>query len=256
MHSEVDEFPVLDINETGYLLIPSRFPPVPIYGRIANGNDEQFAKIESLTNPRLKERDKLIALSGHQLDETSPKLQNWNHAPFAYPNPEGTWLFDKTTRFLELSTDKQTALAVSVKKREIFLGRTSQKPIGLDMRMLGRPVIGRFLDARTLSSNLSQTERRNIGATILQRLRTMEKNDDKIVHGVLFHSSERPTGTRLVVLQRDAVPNRTTQMEHYRFSWNGQRITSLYAFDSNRTDDENKLDPDDLKGEELISQVA
>ena len=44
MRSEVDEFPVRDINETGYLLIPSRFPPVPIYGRIANGNDEQFVK--------------------------------------------------------------------------------------------------------------------------------------------------------------------------------------------------------------------
>ena len=78
MRSEVDEFPVRDINETGYLLIPSRFPPVPIYGRIANGNDEQFVKLESMTNPRLKEREKLISLSGHSLDETSPKLQNWN----------------------------------------------------------------------------------------------------------------------------------------------------------------------------------
>ena len=203
MRSEVDEFPVRDINETGYLLIPSRFPPVPIYGRIANGNDEQFVKLESMTNPRLKEREKLISLSGHSLDETSPKLQNWNHAPFAYPNPEGTWLFDKSIRCLELSTDRQTALAVSVKKREIFLGRTSEKPIGLDMRMLGRPVIGRFLDARMLSLNLARSERRNIGASILQRLRDMEKSEEANVHGVLFHSPERPTGTRLVVLQRD-----------------------------------------------------
>lgn len=243
---EVTTLPVLEIKEMGYLLIPSRFPPVPIYARIANGNDERFAEIESRTNPRLQEKNRLLANSGAVVDEHSPRLQNWNHAPFTYRNPEGSWFFDATINCLELSRDMQTALAVSVSKRETFLGRTMQGPIGLDMRMLGREVKGRFLDARGLPANMSRDQRREVGQKLLRRCQ------DETIDGVLFHSPERARGTRMVVLEPEAVPNRATQMQHYRYSWDGCKIASLYAFNSQRSDAENKLDPDDLRGDREI----
>ena len=148
MRNAADEFQVEQVDDVFYILIPSRFPPVPLYRRIAGGYDDEIAAVAELHNPRLKEKQRLLGQSSANVDDTSPRFQNWNHAPFAYSNPEGSWFFDPLVRCLEMSLDKQTALAVSVAKRERFLGRTAEAAVGLDMRMLSRRVYGSFLDAQ------------------------------------------------------------------------------------------------------------
>lgn len=245
MHNEVDNFPISVIDGTYYLLIPSRFPPVELYSRIASGRDEEISKLAELANPRVKEKQRLVGDANAVIDENSPRLQNWNLAPFTYPNPEGGWFFDRFTRCLEMSKDKQTALAVSVAKRERFLNRTRESPIGLDMRMLGRQVRGNFLDARSLPVELPLEERRILGRLMLER------RDKSPFDGVLFKSSERPSGVRIGVLTGEVL-DRATQGEHFRYSWNGARISSLYEFNSQKLAEENKIDPNVLRGKESV----
>lgn len=236
MHNAADDFGVTQIDDVFYVLIPSRFPPVPLYQRIAGGHDDEVAAVAELHNPRVKEKQRLLGQWGVAVDDASPRFQNWNHAPFAYSNPEGSWFFDRFVRCLEMSQDKQTALAVSVAKRELFLNRTAEAPTGLDMRMLSRKVSGQFLDLRAVSVELSQSERRKLGKSLLER--AMAEG----LSGVLFRSTERPSGIRICVTDGDVL-DRAIQGEHFRYSWDGEKVASLYAFNNSGDDEQNLIDP-------------
>lgn len=207
------------VSFTGDLfrLIPSRFPPVAVYeGLVANDRQNALAAVEAKTNPRLRSTETLAALYN---DPESPKLQNWNLAPFRYINPEGSLFFDPMRPALELADDKQTALAISVKRRETFLGRTKEPPAGFDMRMLKTPVSGEFADFSGLPSDMSKDERWELGSSLPSHLA-----------GIMFCPRERPSARCFSVIRNDVL-DRTIQSSHYRFIWNGSRISLLYAFD-------------------------
>jgi hypothetical protein len=211
-----------------YRLIPSRFPPVSVYeGLVANDRIEALVEVENRTNPRLQSETRLRRTYS---DASLPKLQNWNLAPFKYLNPEGSRFFDPTRPTLELADDRQTALAVSVARRSAFLSRTKEAPIGLDMRMLKTPVAGSFLDLRHLSPELTRDERWRIGAAVPEG-----------ADGVIYHPPERPSATCIAVLRGDVLGH-SVQTVHYRYVWNGLRISMVYAFD----DEGRKLLPDAL----------
>lgn len=245
MPSEVDNLPIRRVEGYYYGLIPSRFPPVGLYTRIASGRHEEVSAIAELYNPRLREKKRVSGAAIGAISESAPRFQNWNHAPFAYSKPEGSWFFNRFTRCLELSADKQTALAVSVAKRELFLGRTKENPIDVDMRMLSRPVKGKFLDALSVQTDLTVDARRAFGRLLLERSSVAGFD------GVLFGCVERPSGARVAILTGEVLGN-AVQCEHFRYSWDGTRITKVYCFNSNGNDDDNNIDPEDLRGERVV----
>lgn len=218
MLNAADDLSIRNVIRKYYTLIPSRFPPIDLFERLMGIQRDAVAEIEALTNPRLRERDRV--LNGVQAtDAASPHLQNWNHAPFTYPNPEGSHFFDETRPALELADTLQTALAVSVRKRELFLSRTGEDPVDLDMRVLSRVVKGKFLDATGWDPHLSKEERWALGRGILER----------DVDGVIFRCPHRPSAQCISILNGQAL-ERAVQEEHFRFVWDGQRIKTLYAF--------------------------
>lgn len=223
--------PIIPWAMDGYRLIPSRFPPVSVYeGLVANDRIEALTNVEALTNPRLRSEARLTAAA----DPASPhRIQNWNLAPFAYGNPEGSTFFGEERPCLELASDPQTALAIAVARRERFLGRTDEAPTGLDMRLLKTAIEGRFWDLRSLGAELDRDTRLEYGAKLPED-----------ADGILFHPPQRPYGTCAVVLNGDRL-GRTLQTTHYRFVWNGRRIALLYAFD----DVGREIEPELLAGE-------
>ncbi|MBN9085183.1 MAG: RES family NAD+ phosphorylase [Rhizobiales bacterium] len=226
-----DEFAAIDVNQTFFTLIPSRFPTVDVFVRVASDCSRELAEIESLTNPRLRERDRL--LNGAQVvDGNSPLLQNWNHAPFIYENPEGSRFFDPKQPVLELASDMQTALAISIRKREAFLSRTGEAAIGLEMRELSRVVRGRFADGRDWKPDLNPEERLRRGQAI------MKAGFD----GLLYRPMERPAGFCICAF-RGKVLERALQRDHFKFVWDGSRISKIYSFGSGA-----EYHPDDLRG--------
>jgi hypothetical protein len=221
---------LVELDETFLNLIPSRFPPVALFQRIANNRDDDVAQIESLTNPRLREKERLLS-SAAAVDLDSPLVQNWNHAPFTYLNPEGSRFFSPEVAVLELADELQTALAISVGKRELFLGRTTEDTTGVDMRVLSRRVRGRFVDCSGRSSGTDPAGLRAVGRSVL------ESRAD----GILFRPIERPSARCLAILNGETL-DRAIQGEHFRFTWNGTRIISLYSFNTGKV-----IEPDQLQ---------
>ncbi|MEP7457512.1 RES family NAD+ phosphorylase [Phyllobacterium sp. SB3] len=231
----VNDYTWVDVDQTFYTLIPSRFPTVDVFARVANDRSSELAEIESLTNPRLKERERLM--NGTQItDGNGPLLQNWNHAPFTYMNPEGTRFFDADRPALELSADMQTALVISVRKRETFLVRTAEAPIGLEMRELSRQVKGRFASVLDWDPGLDLVERRRLGREIA------EAGFD----GLLFRPAERPSGMCVSVLKGEVL-QRAVQRNHFKFVWDGSRVRVVYSFSSGA-----EYYPEDLRGMKQI----
>jgi hypothetical protein len=213
------EFPRFQCDQDWYRLIPSRFPPVDVYARLAPALREAALDLENLTNPRLQAKE-LLTGEPAAVDANSPRLQNWNHAPFAYRNPEGSYLLDAIHGAMELAGTVEAALAIAIRRREIFLGRTAEKPMDLDMRLLTTPVKGEFVDLRSsLALDATEAVRRETGRKLF---------DDGEV-GAVFHRFERPSDLFLAVF--DAEPlGRTVQSTHYRFVWDGAAIARVYDF--------------------------
>ena len=232
--SEVDKLNLrsIELNKTYHTLIPSRFPTVDVFARIANDRSVEVAEVETITNPRLKERRRLLS-GASVVDVDDPRIQNWNHAPFTYFNPTGTRFFGPERPALEMAEDMQTALIISVGKREAFLSRTCEDQIGIEMRVLSRMVKGRFVDATDWDPNLDQLERRSRGDRIA------EAGFD----GLVFRPSERPCGKCVSVLRGGSL-DRAMQGDHFKFVWNGTRVETLYSFSSGRA-----FTPDDLRSE-------
>src|SRR3546814_2775714 len=78
MPSAAADMPVVEVDDRFHNLIPSRFPPVRPYERIADGRDDHFAAIECLTNPRLREKERLAG-KPTPVDPESVRFQHWNH---------------------------------------------------------------------------------------------------------------------------------------------------------------------------------
>lgn len=230
--------PTVEIDRQFHNLIPSRFPTVEVYERIAEGRDDQFKAIEAMTNPRVREKDRLTR-GVAPLDPEDPRLKNWNHAPFVYPNPEGSRFFQAGSNVMELADDLQTALAISVPRRENFLRRTGEPTTYLEMRQIVRPIKGRFLDATGWDGMEDRERRIALGkdAIIMQ------------VDGILFSPSERPSAEGIVVLKLECA-GRPVQGDHFKYLWNGQRINTLYSFGKDK-----KYDPATL-GEEIKMLAA
>jgi hypothetical protein len=153
------------------------------------------------------------------VDENSPRLQNWNHAPFAYKNPEGSYLASPVYGVMEVGDTERAALAIAVCRRETFLSRTSEVPMDLDMRLLSTWIRGDFVDLTSLALDTTQAARWAIGQQLL----------DEGALGAVFRRAERPDALFLAVF--DSMPlERSLQRTHYRFVWDGNIIKSVYDF--------------------------
>ena len=202
-----------------YQLIPSRFPTIEVYERLGDAELQAAAKaLEARTNPRLAAINQLPSLPKPN-DKAASQYQNWNHAPFAYKDPRGSFFLGPTHGCLELSGDMDTALALALLRREEFLGSTNEPAMGLDMRVFSRRITGSFHDLTKLDPDLPSADRRKIGHQLYESGSS----------GVLFC---RPgfAEHRFVAIFDGSLLPRAIQGAHYRFVWDGQKIKRIYDF--------------------------
>lgn len=207
------------LSQNFYQLIPSRFPPIEVYARLGDTDVQDIAKaLEDRTNPRLREKARLAALTPHG-GSVASQYQNWNHAPFAYKDPRGTFFLGPELGALELAATPEAALAFALVRREEFLGNTGESATGLDMRVLSRNVTNSFDDLTKINLDIPQAERWKIGHDLY----------DNGSQGIVFCRPGYGTAEFLAVFDRSILPT-AVQGKHYRFTWDGEQIKSIYDF--------------------------
>ena len=207
-----------------YRLIASRYPTVSLYDDIADPADlEVVFAIEALTNPRI--RDQLGQL---QLVPPEERLSGAGSTPimaaFTHLNPEGSRFSDGTYGVYYAAHDLDTAVAEVSHHRALFLSRTAEPAIDIDLRLITTTLDAPLHDLRRLRGSAAAVHDPvdyGAGQALGRRLREAGS------WGVLFHSV-RHAGGLCAGLFRPRALKPAREAAHIALHWDGARITHWY----------------------------
>lgn len=207
-------------------LIPSRFPPVGLFDRVAEPEDLEIVfAIEALTNDRLRDEAGDITLvspseriSG---DGTTPIM-----AAFTHLNPEGSRFTDGTYGVYYAAIDIDTAIAETRFHRALFLAATKEPAIEIDMRSYASDLEADLHDIRKMQSDMpdiyaAEPGRYADAQSMARELRNTGSNG-------IAYDSVRFSGGECVAVFRPRLLSPVRQGSHYCYVWNGREITNIY----------------------------
>jgi len=206
-----------------YRLVPSRFPPVSVYDRVADPADlEAVFAVENMTNPRLRQEAGDISLVPPE-DRVSGLGTTPIMAAFTHLDPEGSRFTDGTYGVYYAGRSLDTAIAESQHARERFLSRTKEAPIEVDMRTYLADLEGELHDIRGDARFAAVYDPVNYAAG-----QALGRELKAINSGGLAYDSVRQPGGECVAVFRPRLLSNCMQAQHFCFVWDGARIAQVY----------------------------
>lgn len=207
-----------------YRIIPSRFPPVQLFERVADPEDlAAVIAIESLTNERIRDEIGELNLVAPEDRVTGPGA-GYVMAAFTHVSPTGARFTDGSYGAYYAGGDLPTAIDETVYHRENFLRATSEAPIELDMRVLRARVSGELHDVRRMRESAPEIydpEDYTASQALGRRLKAAGSG------GIVYHSVRREGGECIAVF-RPRLISRCQQAQHLGYVWDGTRIALVY----------------------------
>ena len=209
---------------TSFRLIPSRYPTVGLYDAITDPADlDVVFAIEALTNPRI--RDEIGQL---QLVPPEERVSGPGSTPimaaFTHLNPEGSRFSNGSYGVYYAAQTLETAVAEVSHHRALFLARTKEPAIDVDMRVITAGVDAALHDLRSVRKHATEwfdPDSYDAPQALGQQLH------DAASWGVIF-PSVRNKGGECVGLFRPKALHHAKQGAHIALHWDGQRITHWY----------------------------
>ncbi|MEO7071470.1 MAG: RES family NAD+ phosphorylase [Rhodanobacter sp.] len=203
-----------------YRIVPSRFPPVGVFDRIADPGDlEALFALEAMTNPRL--RDELGAL---RLVPKTRRISGPGSTPvmaaFTHLDPQGSRFSDGTWGVFYAGHSAATAVEETVFHREKFLAATAEPACDIQMRCYRTSVDSRLHDMRGGWPAESDPDSYVASVALAAELRAAGSN------GIVYDSARHAGGECLAALYPDVVA-RCVQAQHLVYRWNGARIAQV-----------------------------
>lgn len=220
-----EEVPVVPVRwPSCFRIIPSRFPPIQLFERVADPDDlDAVMAIESLTNARLRDEVGEIRLVPPS-ERVTGAGAGYVMAAFTHLSPPGGRFTDGTYGAYYAALELETAIEETVFHREAFLRATREAPIELDMRVLRARLRGDLHDLRTLrerAPEIYDPDDYQASQALGRALR--ESGSDGIVY-----QSVRHEGGVCAAAFRPRLISRCQQTQHLAYLWDGARITTVY----------------------------
>jgi hypothetical protein len=207
-----------------YRLIPSRYPTVGLYDRVADPADlDVVFAIEALTNPRI--RDEIGQL---QLVAPDERVSGVGATPvmaaFTHLNPDGSRFSDGSYGVYYAAHELVTAIAEVSHHRALFLSRTHEPAMDVDMRAISASLDAELHDLRGLGKRgqaLLDPDDYAAPQAFARSLRAAGS------WGVQF-PSVRHTGGLCVGVFRPRALRHARSGAHIALHWDGSRITHWF----------------------------
>jgi hypothetical protein len=207
-----------------YRIVPSRFPPVGVFDRIAEPGDlEALYAIDAMTNPRLRNEIGELQLVPPERRVSGPGTTPVM-AAFTHLNPEGSRFSDGSWGVFYAGHSVATAVEETVYHRERFLAATAEAPCDIEMRCYRTSIQARLHDLRGGWKAEHDPDNYAAGVTLARRLRT-EGSD-----GLVYDSVRHRGGECVAVFYPDRV-GPCTQAQHLMYRWDGKRIAQVLTVD-------------------------
>lgn len=206
-----------------YRIIPSRFPPIQLFERVADSEDlDAILAIEELTNDRIRDEVGTLNLVVPE-DRVTGAGAGYIMAAFTHVSPIGGRFTDGSYGAYYTAKDLQTAIDETVHHRERFLRATSEGPIELDMRVLRARLDADLHDLRGRGPDqpdIYHPDDYSASQALAGKLRARGS------WGIVYDSVRRAGGTCAAVLRPRAL-SRCQQAQHLEYVWDGSRITTV-----------------------------
>jgi hypothetical protein len=206
-----------------YRLIPSRYPPIDLFERIADPADwELIAHIEGLTNDRL--RDEIGDISIVPISErlagpgASPIMAAFTHIGFPSRFTDGSF------GVYYASNSFESALSEVLHHRARFFMRTAEPKTQFDSRTYIGRVAGELHDVRRGWPDIHSPDSYVHSQALGRRLRGLGS------HGIAFDSVRRMFAENIAVFRPSILAATSgkphvTQGPHIRVEWDGARMS-------------------------------
>lgn len=224
-HVPIELVPIEQVNwRPCYRLIASRYPTVGLYDAIADPADlDVVFAIEGLTNPRIRDEIGQLQLVAPE-DRVSGPGTTPIMSAFTHLNPEGSRFSDGSYGVYYAAGSLETAIAEVSHHRAVFLRRTAEPAIDVDMRVILADLEAALHDLRALGSAgtaLLDPDSYSASQAFGARLRTTGS------WGVVYPSVRHAEG-QCIGAFRARVLRRARQGKHLALHWDGERITHWF----------------------------
>ncbi len=207
-----------------YRIIPSRFPPVGLFDKVATPGDlEAVYLIEAMTNDRLREEAGDLALVPPE-DRISGPGTTPIMAAFTHLNPQGSRFTDGSFGVFYASVNLDTAIAETKYHRSIFLAATSEPAQELDMRVYAVDLDAALHDISLLHDShpaLYHPDSYTVSQALAADLRGAGSD------GIAYLSVRHPEGHCAAVFKPRLLSN-CRQERHLCYVWDGTAINIVY----------------------------
>ena len=205
-------------------IVPSRFPPIDLFERIADPADwDALIAVESLTNDRIRDAVGDIALVP-AAERISGPGASVIMAAFTHLNPDGSRFSDGSFGVFYAGVDLATAIAETTHHRARFMRATGQSRMELDMRVYTVDLDGELHDITGRQAELPLVYHADDyagGQALATRLRADGSS------GIVYDSVRRVEGTCVAVFRPRCLSN-PRQERHLCYVWDGRAISTIY----------------------------
>lgn len=210
--------------EPSVRIIPSRFPPVQLFERVADPADlEAVFAVEALTNTRIREEVGDLRLVAPE-DRVSGPGASWIMAPFTHVSAPGGRFSTAEFGAYYAARSLATAIAETTYHRARFLAFTREPPMELDMRVLHATLAAELHDLRGLRASRPEPYHLT-DYSASQALATALRAG---ASSGIAYESVRHDGGECVAVFRPRVLSGCRQAQHLAYVWDGTAIVRVY----------------------------
>lgn len=216
-----------------YRLILAKYPPVPLFERIADPADwEELLEIAALTDPQARQAAGRIDLVPVEQRLSGPNA-SWIMAAFTHPNPAGSRFSDGRFGVYYAAAALTTALAETIYHRERFHQDAADAAQIDTLRLLMSRVRGALHDVRrhTLTSALSAAYPALYSLSDYrdgQRLAAALRDQGR--QGIIYDSVRHPDGTCVAVFDPRLLTVPEDPERFLALHWNGTAIDGYFDY--------------------------
>lgn len=218
-------YPTTRLNwRPAYRVIPSRFPAVGLFERVASPEDfDALYALEAMTNDRIRDEVGEISLVPPDERLFGPG-STCIMAAFTHLNPQGSRFSDGSYGVFYCARMRDTAIAETRHHAARFMAATAEPPMRLQMRLYTVEAKGQATDLR----KASRTDPRIVDPDdygYAQGIgRTLRAGG---AQGILYPSVRHPGGECLAALRTGIVKN-CLHAAYLEYRWNGLGIDAVF----------------------------
>lgn len=208
-------------------LIASRFPTVGLYDQVATPEDlDVVFAIEALTNPRVRQELGQLSLVP-PADRVAGPGATLIMAAFTHLNPLGSRFSDGTWGVYYAAESLDTAVAEVGYHRGVFLARTAEDAIDIDLRWIQADLMDRLHDLRGQGAAMTSVydpDRYGAGQDLGRTLRSQGSQ------GIVYDSVRRQHGEQgqcVAVFKPKSLSN-ARAVGHIGLHWDGRTISHWF----------------------------